>query len=193
MKDKIVKSYRTVWRWPEVYTNDRLVIWASRIIAIVIPLALIGLAILTALPLFGVAATVAITAALAAILVLLTIKLFYTEHPTVESFQTREARIKEFFLGFPAITSVPLIEYEKEKEWISYGHVPPNEFLDAISSVVYEVSDDPVKADSYLGLEKFVGHGYATFRNPAEGHWDEGLDLCKPSEEDCFPITRIKL
>lgn len=192
MKDKIVKTYATVWRWPEVYTSDRLIIWASRIIAIAVPLALVGLTVLTGVPLFGWAATGVAALVLVVGIIMITIRMFYTEHKAVEDFQTREARIKSFFHGFPAITNVPLIEYEKN-EWISYGHVDPKEFLDAISTVVYKASEDPELADTYLGREGSVGHLYASFRNPAEGHWDEGLDFCKPSSEDCFPITRITL
>jgi hypothetical protein len=187
-----MKTYATVWRWPEVYTSDPLVIWASRIIAIGIPVALVLLTIITGIPLLGWVATGVVALFLITGIILATVKMFYTEYETVESFQTREARIKQFFHGFPTLTDIPLIEYEKD-EWISYGHVPPKEFLDAISTVVYKASEDAERADSYLGLEDSVGHLHATFRDPREGHWDEGLDLCKASEEGSFPITRITL
>ena len=119
-----------------------------------------------------------------------TVRVFYDEYSTVEEFEIQESRVKDFFHGFPAHTEIPLIEYEKD-EWISYGHVDPKVFLDAIQTVLYKVTDDPTVADAYLGLETSVGHLYATFRNPDEGHWDGGLDLCKASAEGCFPITRL--
>lgn len=190
MKDKIIKSYATVWRWPEVYTRDPIIIWVSRSIAIVVPIGLLLLTILTGVPIYGWAATSFIALFVLAGVVLTTVRLFYPEYSSVKDFQTRESRIKQFFHGFPAYTTIPIIEYEKD-EWISYGHVDPKEFLDAIQTVIYKGTEDAALADSYLNLESSVGHLYATFRNPKEGHWDEGLDLCKASAEDCFPITRI--
>lgn len=190
MKDKIIKSYRAAWKWPEVYTRDPLLIWASRCIVFLIPAALVVITIVTGVPLYGWIATGLFVLLVILGLIGITINLFYPEYDAVKDFQTREERIKQFFHGFPQHTDIPLIEYETN-EWISYGHVAPKDFLDAIGTVIYKVTEDPELADDYLGLEDSVGHLYATFRNPAEGHWDEGLDLCKPSAEDCFPITRV--
>ena len=190
MKDKLIKAYQTAWRWPEVYSNDPAVIWVSRAIVFAVPLALIALTVVTGVPVYGWAATGFITALATIGLVIFTVKMFYHEYDSVQNFTTREERIKSFFHGFPAHTEVPLIEYETD-EWISYGHVPPKDFLTAIQTVVYAVTEDGALADSYLGLEDSVGHLYATFTNPAEGHWDEGLTFCKHSAEDCFPITRV--
>lgn len=190
MKDKLVKAYRTAWRWPEVYSNDPSVIWTSRAIVILIPLALAALTLFTGVPVFGWLATGFLAAFVTLGLVVITVVMFHSEYDSVKNFQTREERIKSFFHGFPAHTDVPLIEYETD-EWISYGHVDPEAFLDAIQTVVYGVTEDSTLADSYLGLEDSVGHLYATFRDPREGHWDEGLDLCKQSAPDCFPITRV--
>lgn len=190
MKDKLTKAYWTAWRLPEVYSNSGSLIWTSRIIAIVVPLVLIAVTVITVVPLFGWGVAAILVAFLVLVLVLLTIRIFYEEYATVEEFDVKEARVKEFFHGFPSYTDIPLIEYEKD-EWVSYGHVESQLFLDTIQTIIYKVTEDPALADSYLGLENSVGHLYATFRNPKEGHWDEGLELCKPSAEHCFPITRV--
>ena len=192
LKDKVRKAYRVVWRWPEVYSDDKWVIWASRIIATVIPAGLIALTFLTGIPLLGWAATGVLAALITLIIILTTVRLFYQEYPTVENFDIREARVKEFFHGFPAITAIPLIEHEPG-EWVAYGHVDPKEFISAIQLVILTVTDDPEQALVSADLAKSVGHLYATFRNPAEGHWDEGLEMCKPAAEHCFPITRVEL
>lgn len=192
MKDKLKKAYHTVWRWPEVYSDSTAIIWTSRAIAIAIPLVLISLTFLTGVPLFGWAVTGVIAAFIGFALIATTIRTFYGEYETVESFEVRESRVKEYFHGFPAHTDVPIME-NAPGEWIAYGHIDPKTFLSAISTVILHVTEDSERAEYYLGLENQVGQLYATFRNPEDGHWDEGLDFCKPSSEHCFPITRIEI
>lgn len=189
---KTAKAYWVAWRWPEVYSDDQWVIWMSRIIAIVIPVGLIALTLLTGIPLFGWPTTIVLACVLALIIVFVTVKLFYEEYHTVESFDAREAQVKQFFHGFPAFTDVPLIELEPGV-WVAYGHVPEEQFIEAIRTIVRNVTEDPKIVAVYDNLEKSVGHTYATFRNPDEGHWDEGLDLVKHTTKDCFPITRVEV
>ena len=191
-ENRVIKAYTAAWKWPEVYTTAPSLIWTSRAIAVLVPLALVVLVIVTGIPLFGVAATIASAVLLVLIIILMTVHIFYQEYETVEDFQSREARIKEFFHGFPAITDVPLIEHEKG-EWIAYGHIPPEVFLNAIEEVIHEVSGSENGFRPYLDLENSVGHLYATFKNPDEGHWGEGINLCKATAENCFPITRLEL
>lgn len=190
MKDKIVKAYRAAWRWPEVYSESPAVIWASRAIAIVIPLALVVLIFITSLPIIGLYGAIAVTAFISLSIVVITVESFYHEYESVEEFEARSARIKEFFHGFPSITSVPLIEYEPG-DWIAYGHVDPKEFIEAIQTVIYEATGEADTADKFINLEDSVGHGQARFTNQDEKYWGQGLELCKPSSEHCFPITRV--
>lgn len=193
MKDnKIVKAYRTAWKWPEVYSDDQWVIWMSRIIAIVIPLGLIGLSFLSGLPLLGFALSGILASLFGFGIIAVTIKLFYHEYPAVEKFEEQEARVKQFFHGFPAITDVPLIELEPGV-WVAYGHINEVEFVQAIRMVILAVTENPEEIFPLENIENSVGHLYATFKNPAEGHWDEGLDLCKHTTENCFPITRVEV
>jgi len=192
MKDKITKAYWTAWRWPEVYTDSKSLIWISRSISFAIPLLVILLVFITILPVAGLLLSCIIAGAVGIALGAFMISLFYGEHTEVEDYDARQARIKEFFHGFPAITDVALIESERN-DWIAYGHVDPKLFIASIQAVVWKVTEDPVVTDSFLGKEESVGHLYAVFHNPKEGHWDEGLEFCKPSKEDCFPITRLQL
>jgi hypothetical protein len=190
MKEKVVKAYRAAWRWPEVYSESPAVIWTSRAIAFLLPVVLLALTFITGLPIFGFSAAVMVTLVIGLALVWVTVESFYKEFDTVEEFQAKEARIKEFFHGFPSITDVPLIENEPG-EWVAYGHVDPRQFIEAVQKVIYEATGDGTTADKYIGLEGSVGHLYASFSNPEEGHWGEGIDLCKSSSETCFPITRV--
>ena len=192
MQDKISKAYWVAWKWPEVYTEDPWVLWMSRAIAILMPASLVALTILTGVPAVGWAWTSVIITVMVSALVYLMIKLFYPELHTVEDFDAREARIKDFFHGFPSITSVPLIENEPG-EWVAYGHVDPSEFVSAIQLIILTVTEDPEQALVSANLVKSVGHLYATFQNPTEGHWDEGLDLVRYTAKDAFPITRVQL
>lgn len=193
MRDnKVVKAYWTAWRWPEVYSDDQWVIWMSRIIAIAIPLGLIGLAFLTGLPLLGFALSGIVASLFGVGIIFVTIKLFYQEYPTVEKFDAQEARVKAFFHGFPAHTDVPLIELDPGV-WVAYGHVEETEFVRAIQTVVLAVTDDPLELIPVMHIEKSVGHLYAIFKNPAEDHWNEGIELCKHTTENCFPITRVEV
>ena len=190
MKDRIIKAYRTAWRWPEVYSNSPAVIWTSRALAFLVPLGLIALTLVTGVPIYGWIATAVIAGVIGISLIALTVKMFYEEFDSVEDFQDREARIKEFFHGFPSITDVPVIENEPN-EWVAYGHVEPQAFISAIQKVIGEVTDDQELVGAYEGLQESVGHLYACFVNPKEGHWSEGIEMCKPTGENCFPITRI--
>lgn len=192
MKDKLVKAYTAAWKWPLLFSHDPVVIWTSRLIVFAIPLGLIALTILTGVPQYGWGYSLFFAALVTLALLGITIKMFYREYESVEDFKTRETRIKEFFHGFPAYTDIPLIEYETG-EWVSYGHVDPEDFVDAIIKVVLGATEDPAAVDkyAYAGLASTVGHTYATFRD--EGHWADGLELCKAHAEDCFPITRLKL
>lgn len=192
MQDKLVKAYKAAWKWPEVYTDAPSLIWTSRAIAVLVPLALVALTVVTGIPIFGVAATGVLAILLVFITILMTVKIFYPEHEAVEDFQSRESRIKEFFHGFPSITPVPLIEHETD-EWIAYGHISPEEFVAAIKTVITYVTGEEWQATLPDRIENSVGHLYATFKNPEESHWGDGLDLCKPSSENCFPITRLEL
>jgi ABC-type uncharacterized transport system fused permease/ATPase subunit len=195
LKDnKVVKAYWTAWRWPEVYSEDKWVIRLSRLIAIVIPISIVALAFLTGVPLLGLAAAGFVSAVMALGIILITINLFYQEYPTVENFDAQEARIKEFFHGFPKITTVPLIELEKD-EWVAYGHVDPKDFTIAITQVILYAAEDHDRSKAFdpMGLNDSVGHLYATFKNPEEGHWEEGINLCKNTTENSFPITRLQL
>jgi hypothetical protein len=186
------KAYWVAWKWPEVYSDDAWVIWLSRVIAIVMPAGLIALTLMTGVPLLGWAATGVIASLLGLIIILVTVGLFYQEYPTVEEFEARELRVKEFFHGFPAYTDVPLIELEPGV-WVAYGHVDAKEFMTAIRSVILAVTENPEEVFPFEDLEKSVGHLYGVFRNPKEGHWDEGIDLCKSTSLDCFPITRVQI
>jgi low affinity Fe/Cu permease len=191
MKDKrIIKAYRTAWLWPEVYSDSPSVIWTSRAIAFLVPLVLVFVTIMTGVPVFGWLATGFIAGTIGLVMVITTVKMFYQEFDSVEDFKSRETQIKEFFHGFPALTDVPVIENEPD-EWIAYGHVEPQEFISAIQTVIREVTEDETLVEPYNGLQESVGHLYARFVNPEEGHWSEGIELCKPRGEGCFPITRI--
>lgn len=192
MKTKLIKAYSTAWRWPEVYSEAPSIVWASRAIAIVLPLVIIVLTFTSGVPLFGWTTTAIIAGLIGIALIITTVRMFYTEYEDIEDFEVREKRIKEFFHGFPAHTSVPLIEYEPG-EWVAYGHVPPHEFIEAIQTVVLHVTGAEVIADRFAFLEGSVGHLYACFKNPEEAHWSDGLNLCKPSEAESFPITRVEL
>ena len=190
MKDKLTKAYTAAWRWPEMYSDSPSMIWTSRIIAFLIPATLVVLAFVTGIPLLGWIGAIFVAVAIAGVLGLTTVAMFYPEFDSVEDFQTREARIKEFFHGFPAITDVPVIENTPD-EWIAYGHVEPQAFICAIKSIIRAVTDDEALVDGYRGLEDSVGHLSARFINPQESHWDEGLEICKNTTEGCFDITRI--
>jgi hypothetical protein len=190
MQDKIIKAYRTAWRWPEVYSNSPAVIWTSRALAFLVPLCLIVLTLITGVPVFGWLGTGMIAGFLIGVLIIVTVNMFYSEFNAVEDFEDREARVKEFFHGFPSITDVPVIENEPN-EWIAYGHVEPQAFVSAIQTIIREVTDDDALVEAYNGLDASVGHLYASFVNPAEGHWSEGIEFCKPTGEGCFPITRV--
>ena len=165
-------------------------IWTSRAIAFLVPLALIALTVITGIPLFGLLTSLLIGAIVALVMVLLTVVMFYKEFGSVEDFKSRELRVKEFFHGFPAYTDVPVIE-NQPNEWVAYGHVDPQEFITAIQTVLEHVTEDEAQVEAYDGLQESVGHLYAHFVNPKEGHWSEGIELCKPSAEGCFPITRL--
>lgn len=191
MKDKLVKAYMTAWRWPEVYSSSPAAIWSSRALAFLLPIALIVVTIITGIPLFGWAATGLIAAFFGFVMILTTVKMFYHEYETVENFQSRETQVKEFFHGFPDLTDVPVIENEPG-EWVAYGHVNPEVFLVAVQTVIRAVTEDEKLVEPYNGLQGSVGHLYARFTNADKDHWSEGLELCKPSTEDCFPITRLK-
>lgn len=192
MKTKLVKAYRTAWRWPEIYQEPPSVVWSSRAITVVVPLVIVVLTFLVGVPLFGWAITTLLAAFISVILIIITVGLFYREYDTVEDHETRENRIQEYFHGFPAHTDVPLIESEPG-DWIAYGHVDPHEFIEAIRTVILHVTEDQALADTYSPLEGSVGHLYATFKHSDEKHWSDGLNFCKPSEADCFPITRVEL
>lgn len=191
-ENRVVKAYTAAWRWPEVYTTSPSLIWTSRAIAVLVPLSLVAVVIITGTPLVGLAATGVSAALLVLIIILMTVHIFYQEYETVEDFQSRELRIKEFFHGFPSITSVPIIE-NGPGEWVAYGHIPPAEFLDAIEDVIREVTGSLDGFGPYFQLEESVGHLYATFKNPDEDHWGDGISLCKSTAENCFPITRLEV
>jgi hypothetical protein len=191
MKEKLLKAYWTAWRWPEVYSESKDVLWISRLLAVGIPLSLVILTFATGISVFGWTFSLILAAFVGVALICLTISNFYEEYPTVEDFEAREARIKEFFIGFPSITDIPVIENDPD-EWIAFGHIPKTTFLDAICLILYKVTDDGALADSYLAKEDQVEHTYACFKNPREGHWSEGLDFCKIHTKDCFPVTRIE-
>ena len=191
MKEKLLKAYRTAWRWPEVYSESKDVLWISRAIAVGIPLSVVLLTFFSGISIFGWTFSLILAAFVGMGLIFLTVANFYEEYPTVEDFEAREARIKDFFIGFPSITDIPVIENDPD-EWIAYGHIPKTTFLDAISKILYKVTEDGELADSFLGKEDQVEHTHAHFKNPKEGHWSEGLDFCKEYTKDCFPVTRIE-
>lgn len=191
MKDKkLIKAYRTAWLWPEVYSNSPSVIWTSRAIAFLVPLALVALTFVTGIPLFGVAAAGLVAVFVGFVMVLTTVRMFYVEFDSVEDFQSRETKIKEFFHGFPAYTDVPVIENTPD-EWVAYGHVDPQEFITAVQTILRNVTEDEELVEAYTALQESVGHLHARFVNPEEGHWSEGIEMCKHTAEDCFPITRL--
>lgn len=191
-ENRVAKAYTAAWKWPEVYTTSPSLIWTSRAIAVAVPLSLVALVVITGIPLFGLAITGVTAALLVLIIVLMTVQIFYQEYDTVEDFQSRELRIKEFFHGFPSITEVPVIEHNTG-EWIAYGHIAPEVFLDAVQNVILTVTEDPLELVPYMHLENSVGHLYGTFKNPEEAHWAEGIELCKSTTENAFPITRLEI
>lgn len=191
MKNKLVRAYWTAWRWPEVYSDSPSVIWASRVIAIVVPLTLLTFTFLTGLAVFGWIAVV-LSGLLAVLMVAYTISVFDEEYDTVENYKHWESSLQEYFHGFPAITSVPVIE-ETRGEWIAYGHIDPEVFLNAIQRILGEICDDPTVPDAYTGREELVEHTTATFLNPARETWGDGIRICEEGERNCFPVTRISI
>jgi hypothetical protein len=192
MKTKLIKAYSTAWRWPQVYSESPSVVWASRSIAVVFPLIIVVLTFITGVSVLGTPLALLVAVFAGITLMVVTVRLFHTEYDEIEDYETRENRIKEYFHGFPAHTDIPLIEYETN-EWIAYGHVDPKTFIEAIQTIILHVTDDQSLADQYAQLDTSVGHLYACFKDPREKHWHDGLNLCKPSERDSFPITRIEL
>jgi hypothetical protein len=175
-----------------VYTTAPSLIWVSRVIAFLVPLSLVVLVFITFIPWVGLTGALAFSILLAIVIIVATVQIFYQEYDSVEDFQTREQRIKEFFHGFPYLTDVPLIENEPG-EWIAFGHIPPDQFIEAIRTVLDDVMNHPPVSQHLVTLTDSVGHLYATFKNPEEDHWSEGITLCKHTAVDCFPITRLEL
>lgn len=190
MKDTLIKAYKAAWRWPEVYSHSPSTIWVSRVIAVALPLVLVGLAFFLFLPVLGILVSALIGVVTGIVMVIATVVIFFKEFEGIESFKLQEAQVREFFHGFPSITNVPVIEHG-EGEWIAYGHLPSEDFVDAIRAVVLEVTEDPCRASMYTGAEEYVEYLYAAFLNPEEGHWKEGISFCKPSVPTSFPITRL--
>lgn len=191
MKNKLVRAYWTAWRWPEVYSDSPSVIWVSRAIAIVMPLALLTFTFLTGFAVFGWIAVI-LSAFLAVLMVAYTISVFDEEYDSVENYKHWESSLQEYFHGFPAITSVPVIE-ESRGEWIAYGHIDPEVFLNAIQRILDEICDDPTVPDAYTDQEDLVEHTTATFLNPSRETWGDGIRICTEEETNCFPITRISI
>lgn len=191
MKDKLIKTYRTAWRWPEAYGESKDLIWTGRVLTIAVPVGLTVLAFVSSLTLYGLVPALLLAAFVALGMVTITVCLFHEEYPTVEEFEIHEDRIKNFFHGFPKYTDIPLIE-NGDREWVAYGHVDPFKFVTAISTILRDVEDDPDAAEHVLWLEDRVEYHYARFNNPLEDLWNEGITLCTDDTTRCFPITRVK-
>lgn len=193
-ENRITKAYTAAWKWPEVYTTAPSLIWTSRAIAFLLPISLAVLLFITVTPLYGIGTTAVVIGMLVVLFTLLMINIFYQEYDTVEDFQSRETRIKEFFRGFPSITDVPLIELGRD-EWVAYGHIPPKDFTMAIAEVILYAAEDHDRSKAFkaMELEESVGHLYAVFKNPDEEYWSEGMELSKATAENSFPITRLEL
>lgn len=191
MKEKLIKAYWTAWRWPEVHSDSKDVIWISRVLAVAIPVFLVILTFLIGVASFGVVLSAIMAVFVGVGLIVLTVSAFYEEYPTVEDFEAREAAIKDFFIGFPSITDVPVIE-DHTDEWIAYGHIDKSTFLDAIARVIFRVTEDGDLADYFIGKEDQVEYLYARFNSPQQTHWKDGITFCSEHTKDCFPITRIE-
>lgn len=190
MVDRICKAYRVAWLWPTVYSVSPLIIWLSRAIVFLLPPGLMVLTILTGAPLYGIVAASAIAAVTGCALIYATVRMFYKEYESVEEFSTRDARLKEFFHGFPSYTDIPLTEYEPNV-WVAYGHIDHEEMRAGIRSVITAAEGTferfTTVAYTYISTQTF-----ARFTNPASGHWSEGIEICKPSAHGAFPITRVE-
>lgn len=191
MKTKLAKAYWTAWRWPEVYTDSVSVIWTSRVLAVALPLGLTLTTLLTGIAAYGIVAAVLVTGILVGVILLVTTHLFYEEHGRVKQYTDMDAQVRSFFLGFPQVTALPIIE-RRNGEWVSYGHIGKEDFLAAVADILRSVTEDEGLILALTPDPDTVEYQYATFTNPEEDHWDEGIDLCHASVENCFPITRAR-
>lgn len=189
MKDKFVKAYRVAWQWPELYSNSLIIIWLSRAIVFLLPAGLVALTLITGAPLYGTVVALILSALMGLSMAYATVRMFYKEYDTVEESTTRDTLINEFFHGFPSYTSVPLIEYEPHV-WVAYTHVGHAEMRSAVMAVILAAGAPSPVEEGYPNYESV--QTYARFVNPEDGHWSEGIEICKPSAHGAFPITRLE-
>jgi hypothetical protein len=194
MFSKLIKAYKTAWRWPVTTNDPSTVVWSSRILAYIAPVMITAACFAIGLLTLGLAGAVLVTLIVGMGLVVLTVTIFHPEYPDIREYEKHEDRIARFFTGFPQYTNMPIME-NGDNEWVAYGHIDPTKFLSAVQTIIKNVSEDDKDDLSwrYVGLEPFVSHDYAKFTNQDENYWDEGIDLCVNSLDRCFPITRITL
>ena len=189
MLKKITTAFWTAWRWPEVYTNTKSILWASRTLVLGLPIALLTVTMLAGMSLYGLPAAIILTLALFVAMLIGLVRMFYCEHEIVEVYSEMDNRVKDYFLGFPEITALPIVE-RRNGEWISYGHVEKEEFLNAIYDIISSVTKHEDVVEMLTPDPETFEQTFGAFVNPDRDHWDEGIEVCRASKEACFPITR---
>lgn len=180
---------KTSWRLTETLFSPASLVWISRVLVVIVSIAVVWNSYVTALLFFGSFVSLMITIGMGTVLLAFLVWIFSSEYYRIRELERLEDRILAYFPGFVGYTDIQLVEDHKDI-WLAYGHVPEAKFKGDVCKIVAGVSGGALSAEACNDSTTKVEYKYAIFDK--KGH-DITILFCEKGERQSFPVSLLDI
>ena len=189
MRKRIRKSLKTAWRLTETLFSPTSLVWVSRILVVIVAVAVVWNTYATAFLFFGSFVSLMVTIIVGTLFLVVLVVIFSSEYHKIRELERLERHILQYFPGFPGYTDIQLVEEHKDI-WLAYGHVPEAKFKTDVCKIVSGVSGGALSAEACNESTTKVEYKYAIFDK--KGH-DITILFCENGERQSFPVSVLDI
>lgn len=185
MRKRIRKAIKASWRLPETLYASRFLVLLSRSIIVLTALVVPLVASISFFTFLSYTYAVCAAALVVCITILALTSIFSPDYWQIREHEKMEKKIMSYFPGFPLITSLNLVEDEKNV-WLAYGHVQKEVMVQDVFKIVLELSGGDLSQDDNTPEPEYL---YAKFSKKSS----TVIEMCHKDSIQCFPITRLDI
>lgn len=188
MRKRVRKSIKASWRLPETLFSSIPLVWSSRFLLIFSFTGILLSTYFTTLLFFSTLVALVASCAVFSVLLLVLVSTFASDYRKVYLLERLEARILQYFPGYPEFTDIHLIE-EDTDVWMAYGHVPADKLTEDICKIMVGLSGGSLNPDKCRKNQDKVEYLYAKFDTSDPSMLK--IRLCGGTASGRFPVTRL--
>lgn len=189
MKKAIRKSVKTSWRLPETVFSPRSLVWITRVLLVVLSLAIVVNSYTTTLLFFDTVTAIFVAIIVTIIFLILLSRIFISEYAQVQELEENERKVSEFFTKFHRHTDIQLAEYAKN-QWVAYGDVPRKKLISEVTKVMKSMAEtDPSMTITTPDFPK-IEYKFAKFTHETG---EDQLHFSSETSSHSFPVTTLDM